>query len=53
MSSQDVARAKASWEEHQTRQEVVALIDRLLDQAASPRYSRIIMLHNVMHRSLT
>lgn len=25
-------RAKASWEEHQTRQEVVALIDRLLDE---------------------
>ena len=26
-----VPRAKASWEEHQTRQDVVALIDRLLD----------------------
>ncbi len=31
-SSLTLPRAKASWEERQTRQEVVALIDRLLDE---------------------
>jgi hypothetical protein len=31
-SSFTLPRAKASWEERQTRQEVVALVDRLLDE---------------------